>query len=331
MQSPGLNCYHSYDMDHCNTGIEAMLDKKMGYRELEIEHGILQYKISEDGVNITGYRGKDSEVTVPGMIDGYHVTCIGKKAFLSNKMLKRISLPESIVRIEDWAFACCAKLSEIVIPYHRMDTGQGIFKECFSLEQIIDGHGEEQDSGQVDISYLLAAVMSRLDAFYLFDFENAGTKEWLMQWDARMLSLMRTGDAEGFSKMLLCGEEDYGSKENNLDYYMEQRRREKVRLAMLRLMHDYELSPSVRAELTEYLLAHIKGKQTEETWLVVLDEHGDDLKYYQFLTELGGVREDNFQAIMEDMGDRHTEMKAYLMNYHSMNHVKEDAFADFDL
>lgn len=311
--------------------MDVMSEKRTSYGELDTEHGVLQYKISESGVNITGYRGKGSEVAVPGMIDGCPVTCIGKKAFLSNKMVKQISLPESVVRIEDWAFAYCGKLSKIVVPYHRMDTGQGIFKECFALEQIIDEHGDEWDSRTEDVSYLLAAVMSRLDAFYLFDFENAGTAEWITQWDARMQYLMRVDDAEGFSRMLLCGEEDYGSRENNLDYYMEQRRREKVRLAMLRLMHDYRLQQPVRMHLAEYLLAHIKGKETEETWRVVLEEHGDDLRYYQFLTELGGVNADNFQAVMEDMGERHTEMKAYLMNYHSRNHRKEDAFAEFDL
>ena len=76
---------------------------------------------------------------------------------------------------------------------------------------------------------------------------------------------------------------------------MEQRRREKVRLAMLRLMHDYGLESSVRSKLETYLLAHIKGQQTEETWKVILEEYGDDLKYYQFLTELGGVTADNFR------------------------------------
>lgn len=314
-----------------SAGVVFMSDKKISYGETDTEHGVLQYRVSESGACITGYRGRDSEVTIPGMIEGCPVTCIGKKAFLSNKMLKQITLPASVVQIEDWAFAFCGKLERILVPYHRIDTGQGIFKDCPALEQIVNGQEEETDVKKTDVSYLLAAVMSRLDAFYLFDFENAGTTEWIMQWDTRMQSLLQTEDAEGFSKMLLCGEEDYGSRDNDLDYYMEQRRREKVRLAMLRLMHDYGLQQSVRAKLTEYLLSHSKGQDTEETWLVVLEEHGDDLRYYQFLTKLGGVTRDNFQAMMEDMGERHTEMKAYLMNYHSLNHTEEDVFADFEL
>ena len=303
----------------------------MQYIETDTQNGVLQCGIKEDAAQITGYRGKDTELMIPAEIDGCPVTCIGKKAFLSNKMLKSISVPESVIRIDDWAFAYCTKLNRVILPYHRMEIGQGIFKECFDLGQIVDEGADEREKRTTDIAYLLAATMSKLDAFYLFDFENAGTDGWIAQWDARMMTVMEREDAEGFSKMLLCGEEDYGSKENNLDSYTEQRRREKVRLAMLRLMHDYRLEDSVRVKLEAYLMAHIKGQQTEETWRVILEEYGDELKYYQFLTKLGGVNADNFQVMMEDMGESHTEMKAYLMKYHSEQHKKEDAFAAFEL
>lgn len=303
----------------------------MQYRELDTEHGVLQYGINGGTAEILGYRGKDTELVIPALIDNCSVTHIGKKTFLSNKMLRQISLPESVVRIDDWAFAYCAKLRKVILPYHRMEIGQGIFKDCFELEQIVDESADEREKKTDDIGYLLAASMSRLDAFYLFDFENAGKDDWIDKWDARMQSVMEREDSEGFSKMLLCGEEDYGSKENNLDYYMEQRRREKVRLAMLRLMHDYGLESGVRSSLEAYLLDHTKGQQTEETWKVILEEYGDELKYYQFLTELGGVNGDNFQPMMEDMGEFHTEMKAYLMKYHSERQKREDAFAVFEL
>lgn len=303
----------------------------MRAEELSTAHGALQYTINGQTAEIIGYTGKDTELVIPAQLAGCSVTNIGKKAFLSNKMLRVITLPESVVRIDDWAFAYCAKLTKIILPYHRMEIGQGIFKECFGLEQIVDEGADDRERKTTDIAYLLAATMSRLDAFYLFDFENAGTPDWIAQWDSRMQSLMDMDDSEGFSKMLLCGEEDYGSRENDLDYYMEQRRRQKVRLAMLRLMHDFGLAEPVRERLQAYLLAHVKGQETEETWKVVLEEYGDDLRYYQFLTELGGVSEENFQAMMEDMGEFHTEMKAYLMKYHSEHHAMEDAFAMFKL
>lgn len=299
--------------------------------ELEIGNGVLQYLAGDGAVQITGYRGRAAALAIPAEIEGCPVTGVGRKAFLSNKTLREIALPASLARIDDWAFAYCSKLSRVSLPYHRMEIGQGIFKECYALVQIADESAEAGERRTEDVACLLAAVMSRLEAFYLFDFENAGTKEWLTQWDSRMLSVMERADEEGFSKMLLCGEEDYGSRENDLGYYMEQRRREKVRLAMLRLMHDYGLEEAVRGQLREYLLAHVKGCESEETWRVVLEEHGDELEYYRFLTELGGVGAEHFQAMLEDMGDRHAEMKAYLMKYHSEAHGTADAFAAFAL
>ncbi|MGN0278720.1 MAG: leucine-rich repeat domain-containing protein [Lachnospiraceae bacterium] len=303
----------------------------MRIKEADTPQGVLQYRLIDNQAEIIAYRGKDLEVVIPDQMEDCPVTCIGKKAFLSNKMLKRITLPASIMRIDDWAFACCAKLTKIVLPYHKLEIGQGAFKECYRLEQIIDEQGDMTGKKTIDVGYLLAATMSRLNAFYLFDFENAGTDNWLAQWDARMQNLMELDDADGFSRMLLCGEEDYGSKENNLEYYMSQQRRGKVRLAMLRLMHDYGLPEATRAYLKDYLLKHIKGQATEETWLVVLEEHGDEREYYRFLTELGCVTTENFQSMMEDMGDNHTEMKAYLMRYHGEQNTKEDAFDAFVL
>ncbi len=300
----------------------------MRISEWETGHGSLQYTADGKTAQIVGYRGQDTELAIPALIGECAVTCIGRKAFLSNKTLREITLPGSVARIDDWAFAYCSKLHKVCLPYHRMEIGQGIFKECFALEQIADEGADGRRAA--DIAYLLAAV-SRLEAFYLFDFENAGTDLWLAQWDSRMQSVMERQDDEGFSKMLLCGEEDYGSRENDPDYYREQRRREKVRLAMLRLMHDYGLDEAVRAKLWDYLLAHVKGRETEETWKVILEEHGDELNYYRFLTELGGVSAENFQAMLEDMGDTHTEMKAYLMKYHAESDAGEDAFAAFVL
>lgn len=306
-----------------------MIDMKV--RELETQQGALQYRIIDNQAEIIAYRGKDMEVTIPDQVESCPVIGIGKKAFLSNKMIKQITLPDSIRHIDDWAFAYCTKLNKMILPYHNMEIGQGIFKECDSLDQIIDEQGDMSSKRIIDTAYLLAATMSRLDAFYLFDFENAGMDSWFVQWDARMLYLMSLDDAEGFSKMLLCGEEDYGSKENNLDYYMEQKRRSKVRLAMLRLMHDYGLTQEARSILRGYLLAHNKGQATEETWRVVLEEHGDDKEYYQFLIDLGCVTGGVFQDMMSDMGEKHTEMKAFLMRYHSSLKEEQDAFAAFAL
>ncbi|MDE5866244.1 MAG: leucine-rich repeat domain-containing protein [Lachnospiraceae bacterium] len=300
-----------------------VIKHKMQIRETDTENGSLQYKIQEDYAILIEYRGRDISLTIPECVDGKLVTVIGKKAFLGAKSLQKLVLPEGIMQIQDWAFAFCSNLESLTLPRKKLDIGQGIMKDCFRLRQIIIAEGDPEAEG---ISYLLAAVMNKLEAFYLFDPSAAGSRSWLEQWDARLLSLMEQEDTEGFSKMLLCGEEDYGSKDNNLDYYVEQRRRFKVRISMLRLIYDIGLQPSVRNKLLSYLQSHKKGESSEETWKVVLEEHGDDRRYYQFLLDNDCITEENFDAVLSDMGERHTEMKAFLMNEQSTRSKREDAF-----
>lgn len=292
------------------------------------QRGSLQFEIVSDTAAVTGYEGRDASLVIPESVDGYPVVWVGKKAFLSCKTLREIRLPECLAGIGDWAFAYCAGLAVVTLPYRRLEVGQGVFKECTALSQIRNCR-EGQENG--DVAFLLAATVGTLDAFYLFDPENAGTENWIAGFDARVAAQMALADNEGFSKMLLCGEEDCGSRDTDVGYYMEQKRRSKVRLAMLRLFHDYGLTEALREELTQYLLAHVKGCESEETWRVILEEHGDEKRYYELLTELGGVSRENFQAMMEDMGERHAEMKAYLMRYHDGLRKKEDAFAQFEL
>lgn len=306
----------------------------MNRKEISTEYGILRYEIGEDCVMLTEYKGRDISLCIPEEIDGKPVTTIGKKAFLGARELKKLVLPDAVETLQDWAFASCRSLETLTLPCKKLSVGQGILKDCVKLEQIFITGKETETLGNMEaVSYLFAAVMNKLEAFYLFDPVAAGSRNWLEQWDARMLSLMEQEDTEGFSKMLLCGEEDYGSKENNLDYYIEQRRRFKVRLAMLRLICDTGLEPSVKEKLLSYLQSHKKGERSEETWKVVLEEHGDDRQYYQFLLDHDCINEENFDAVLEDMGEHHTEMKAFLMNHQSTKTEKRDAFAglEFDI
>ena len=298
----------------------------MEIRERDTAQGSIRYDILEGTVVVGAYSGRDAELVIPEQVEDFPVVWIGKKAFLSNKTLRKIVLPETLAGIGDWAFAHCGRLETVTLPYRRLEVGQGVFRECPLLSQIADREGAQED-----VSFLLAATVGLLDAVYLFDLENAGSENWLTAFDARVKTRMALADNDGFSKMLLCGEEDCGSRDTDIGYYMEQKRREKVRLAMLRLFHDYGLKEEFRAELAAYLLSHVKGCESEETWRVILEEHGDERQFYELLTQLGGVTEENFQGMMEDMGERHAEMKAYLMRYHDGQRRTEDAFAEFAL
>lgn len=304
-------------------------------RILKTEHGNIKYNIDKDYVKIIEYSGKDLYVTIPETIDDCIVKTIGKKAFLSQRFIKTIILPSTIERIEDYAFARCRKLETVVLPYKKLVVGQDILKDCNELKYICDI--KDLKDTENDIAFLLAKTLNELNAFFLFDLENAGSEEWLNHLDATISLRLDKDDMEDFSKMILCGEEevvcgeDGTIEDSNPEHYKSNRVKEKVRISLMRLMHDYKLNEALRTKLTSYLLHHIKGCDTDETWQVILNEHGEDKKYYDFLIGIGGINESNFDSIMKDMGNRHTEIKSYLLKYNDEQKNTSDMFSEFEL
>ncbi|MBD5466265.1 MAG: leucine-rich repeat domain-containing protein [Lachnospiraceae bacterium] len=297
--------------------------------EMKTKGGVLVYERGEKGISIVKHRGAETVVSIPSLIENLPVSIIGKKAFLSEKTLKKVILPDCIEEIEDWAFARCSDLESITIP-ENADLGKGLFLECGRLKEIHFTRKNMKMDVQLQESlpFLFAAVPVMLDAEYLFVPEEAGTKQWMQKWDARMLTILRKDDQEGYTKVILCGEEDYG---NNPEEFSREKRKGKVRLAFLRLLHPYRLSAEIERELKEYLLNHTKGCETEETWEVLLLEHGEDGAYFRLFTELGCVTEENFQAILSDMKEEHAEMKAFLMRYKEEQIGFRDFFQDMML
>lgn len=278
----------------------------MQERELAIPRGSLYYEMTDGKVSITRYQGLASEVQVPGHIENAPVTAIGKKAFLSKKNLRRVTLPHTVEELGDWAFAYCDGLNQVILPKKHIRFGKAVFLECGSLKQI--SCGDAQVPGE-----LLAAAMKFFDAYYLLDLQEAGSVEWLRKWDARLLDFLHTSDQEGYSRQVLCGEEDYGS--TDLEAYISGRRKDKVRLALLRCLHSQGLPQTLKAELEEYLRNHTKGGESQETWQVVLEEHGEHREYYSLFAELGCVTQENLDSILSDIGDTYPEMKAFFLRY----------------
>ncbi|MBO4982248.1 MAG: leucine-rich repeat protein [Lachnospiraceae bacterium] len=295
----------------------------MQEKEWMIAGGSLYYVILDDEIAITGFRGMAGEVQIPDSLEGYPVTVIGKKAFLSRKFLRAVQLPDCIREIEDWAFAYCDGLEQVELPDREIRFGKAVFLECSRLRSL-DIRGKSRAAGA-----LLAAAVTRAEAYYLLNIPDVGSKEWLSKWDARMLSVLKMPDQEGFSKQVLCGEEDYGS--TDMTAYMSRRREEKVRLLLLRLLYPEGLEDSQREEICRYLKEHTKGCESEETWQVVWKEHGTDRPYYQLFAELGCLHRDNVEEILKDIGEEYPEMKAFFLRYKEERLGYNDFFADLEL
>lgn len=298
----------------------------------ESEQGRFYYEETKEKLRIVSYQGSASQLNIPGEICGKEVKSIGKKAFLSCKGLKKVVLPEQIENLEDWAFANCNFLEQVEFPSANFNLGNGVFQGCKVLNSIVVSGkliSDEQEKEQTGV--LLAAVLNQLDAPHLFSLSEAGSKRWLNQWDSKLLQFLQEDDKRGFTVVVLCGEEDYGSDENSLSYFLRQKRKSKVRLCFLRLLNPMGMAMETREKLEEYLRNHTKGCSSEETWHVVLEEHGNEKDYYEVLTECGCVTEENFQGFLEDLEDNYPEMKAFLMKYKQEKLGHNDFFASLSL
>ena len=295
----------------------------MQEKELEIAGGSLYYEERKQGITITRFQGLAGAVNVPEEINHLPVREIAKKAFLSKKYLRKVFLPDTVDEIGDWAFAYCDNLEQVTLPGHAVSFGRAVFLDCNKLKQLsIENRGE-------DTAALLAAAVTTAQAPYLLDIEEAGSESWLTRWDSRMLELMNRPDEEGFSRQVLCGEEDYGSTDKNA--FMREKRKTKARLLLLRCLYDRNLDGMVKGQLEQYLRTHTKGCAEEETWQVILREHGNDRAYYQLFTELGCLTEENFDSVISDIGEEYPEMKAYFMRYKEEKIGYSDFFDDLEL
>lgn len=316
-------------------------------KQLNVENGIVNYRIEREKAVVTGFQGYAANLVLPSQIEGYPVAVIDRKAFLSRKSLCRILLPDCVEEVGDWAFAHCDSLAEVSFPRREVRFGRAAFKDCRSLKRIVvrdsarecrteqgesgsgacrkqdemkPGEREKRGCGTDSLSResafgaeLLAAAVTMLDANYLLNLSEAGSREWLEQWDIRLLSVLRASDSDGYISQSVYGEEDYIG--TDLEEFTNARRKAKVRLAFLRLLHPQGLSQSLKGELEQYLRSLTKGQATEETWQVIREEHGSHREYYALFAELGCIRQDNFDGILGDIGENSPEMKAFFLKY----------------
>lgn len=277
------------------------------------------YHEEKDGkADVTDADKNITDVIIPREINNIPIVNIKKKAFLGCKQLRSISLPETVKNVGEWAFAFCDSLSEVKLASNRAVFGQGAFKNDARLEKLwIEGRSEAS-------ARMLAAAVTVMDAEYLLDTAEAGSSEWIRKWDQKLENILNLADDEGYHLYVLCGEEDLHF---DYDEYLEYNRRKKAGLSMLRLLYDEELKEPLRERLMDYIREHSVGKESEAAWSCIVDRHGDDIAYYELMTRLSGIDEDNLEKALNSLSDRHAEAKSFLINHFNKGN-KTDEFFD---
>lgn len=303
--------------------------------EYSMEGCSLKYRVEPEGICITGWQGRGWMARVPERIENRPVTAIDRKAFLSRKNLREIQLPVSLRSIGDWAFAYCDNLERVTLPAGCVHIGKALFLDCGRLDCVAGichdkaAEGQAREAWPLETGRLLAAGLIRMEAYYLLEPCAVGSSEWLRKWDARLEAVMGAEDQEGYSKQVLCGEEDYGS--TDLEAFLQARRRKKVRLAMLRLLCDEGLSGRLREYLETYLRTHTKGCESEESWQVVLAEGEVHPEYVRLFLQLGCASRENIETMIRQMREDQPQLRAAFLRYQQEQLGTGDFFAGLSL
>jgi len=96
-----------------------------------------EYKYNEKykGIEITDYKGNDSKVVIPTVIDGVSVNSIGYKAFYNKDKIEDIVIPESVKYFDNRCFESTG-IKNIKMPHEIEYMGEGIFYSCYSLQEV---------------------------------------------------------------------------------------------------------------------------------------------------------------------------------------------------
>ena len=146
--------------DNTETAAEPATDEEITtVRERNIvSNDTYEYEVYEGSVIITRYKGSDTEVTIPGDIDGAPVSeigffafeamgvtsvtlpesvkVIGEGAFIDCTALVDINLPSGLVTIERGAFAGCSALAELTVPAGVKEIKRGAFAGCTGMTSL---------------------------------------------------------------------------------------------------------------------------------------------------------------------------------------------------
>ena len=107
--------------------------------------GSWQYNINGGYVEIAGYTGSLSNVTIPDSLNGYTVKYIANYAFADNYSLKTVTIPKNIKSIGSYAFKNCAYLT--TVNYNAIECtsmyGYDVFKGCDNFTTLKIGDNVE--------------------------------------------------------------------------------------------------------------------------------------------------------------------------------------------
>lgn len=223
-------------------------------------------------------------------------------------------MTDDVAEIGDWAFAYCMSLKKVQFLSKEIQFGKEVFKGCSKLEQILIS---EQIPGELLVAGLVLKMQSPLQL-------PESEQKWYQQFDEALIKFILMDDREGLVGNVVGGEEEYGTQEQDIQFFMHQKRMEKVKVIYLRLLYPLHLKAEIKDQLEYYLRTHTIGEQYTEAWQVLLE--AEDTGYAEVFLKADCFHKKNYQMIIDKLGTHYPEMNAMFLRYKSDMFKNEDFF-----
>ena len=116
--------------------------------------GDYTYTDNSDGtVTITNYGGSERDLTIPEELDGKTVSAIGYAAFAECRSLESVIVPETVNRLQDYAFSQCTRPEQHRTSGEHRVPGQGHLQELHPVGGC-EHPGLADDGGTGDVRRL---------------------------------------------------------------------------------------------------------------------------------------------------------------------------------
>lgn len=132
---------------------------KKTIEEPQPEESDFLYRIENDEVIITGYKGTGGDILIPFYIEDKPVVMIDEKAFYENNTITSVTFDGNLDSIGSYAFAYCDSLKSVSIKGIVTDIKSYAFNECQSLTSF------SANEGVINISQGAFASCKKLSDF----------------------------------------------------------------------------------------------------------------------------------------------------------------------
>lgn len=289
------------------------------------------------GYRYEKYDEKSACVVLPGETSGKPVTVIGAKAFLSCRQVERLTLPDTLEQVEDWAFAHMKGLKDITFPAKAILFGKKVFLGCDGLQRVILTCAGGVLQGQYEGMpfFLASAFRLGLDSIQksLSDLKQAGDMEgqwqWLAHYDKAVEMYLTRADDHDFEPAFI-GWFDVEDVDDQRAGYMTEQKKKKTALVFQRLIYSERISEQTERVLKDYLVK----KAPEQVLELMRDTesgYGGHVKYFQIWRQIGGFDLYSPKFLLDELRDADPEVKSFLLECELEEKAGEDFFGSLEL